>query len=257
MQNHDQKETNSELDSVGFKYTESKGIVEYPNVTENPPDEIARTSFLLGIILGISIGLIPTLHFKGISLYVISLMTFHFLEYYITARYNPKNANSDSFLLFSNGIAYLAAQLFAIAECFLEFIFFPHMKFPSTKIRVGILLLGLTLTVSGQVVRSLAMITAGRSFSHIIKRKKEKGHMLVTNGIYGYLRHPSYFGYFWWALGTQWLLLNPVSLVLFAIVLWLFFKKRIAVEEEHLVRFFGAEYENYRRRVGVWIPFIY
>jgi protein-S-isoprenylcysteine O-methyltransferase len=49
---------------------------------------------------------------------------------------------------------------------------------------------------------------------------------------------------------------NVVSFVGYAVVLWRFFRVRIAREEELLVGFFGPEYADYRRRVGTRIPFI-
>jgi len=42
------------------------------------------------------------------------------------------------------------------------------------------------------------------------------------------MRHPSYAGFFAWALGTQILLGNPIGTVVFAVVLWRFFSQRIA-----------------------------
>lgn len=39
-------------------------------------------------------------------------------------------------------------------------------------------------------------------------------------------------------------------------MLWRFFSKRIEGEEELLVRFFGDEYVQYRKRTRVGIPFI-
>lgn len=42
-----------------------------------------------------------------------------------------------------------------------------------------------------------------------------------------YSRHPSYAGFFYWALGTQLLLGNPLSALVFAVVLWRFFSRRI------------------------------
>ncbi|CAN0453530.1 unnamed protein product, partial [Hapterophycus canaliculatus] len=35
------------------------------------------------------------------------------------------------------------------------------------------------------------------------ERQREESHQLVTSGVYRFLRHPSYFGWFWWSLGTQ------------------------------------------------------
>ena len=85
-------------------------------------------------------------------------------------------------------------------------------------------------------------------------------------------RHPSYAGFFYWALGTQLVLQNPLSFIVHSIVLWKFFYYRsrctsflffhdlmisiIAAEERALVKFFGQDYVEYRRRVGTKIPFI-
>lgn len=41
-----------------------------------------------------------------------------------------------------------------------------------------------------------------------------------------WFRHPSYAGFFYWALGTQMMLQNPVSFIGFAILLWRFFYQR-------------------------------
>ncbi|KFY44377.1 hypothetical protein V495_03489 [Pseudogymnoascus sp. VKM F-4514 (FW-929)] len=124
--------------------------------------------------------------------------------------------------------------------------------FPSIPgwIRTLTLALGLLLVPLGQLVRSLAMVQAGGNFNHIVQARKASTHQLVTSGIYSVSRHPSYFGFFWWGLGTQLVLGNVVCFVGYAGVLWVFFKRRIAGEEEYLVRFFGREYIDYRARTG-------
>jgi hypothetical protein len=45
---------------------------------------------------------------------------------------------------------------------------------------------GLPLIILGQSLRSLAMIHAASSFSHVVARgpRKERGHVLVTTGVY-------------------------------------------------------------------------
>jgi len=100
------------------------------------------------------------------------------------------------------------------------------------------------------------MAQAGSNFNHTVQMKRKEGHELVTHGIYAWLRHPSYFGFWWWSLGTQVVLGDGLCLVAYAIVLWRFFNGRIEREEELLVKFFGEEYARYRRRTWVGIPFI-
>jgi protein-S-isoprenylcysteine O-methyltransferase len=62
----------------------------------------------------------------------------------------------------------------------------------------------------GQCFRVCAMWTCGRNFNHLIMEQREPEHTLVTHGVYAWLRHPSYCGWFWWSVGSQLLLCNPV-----------------------------------------------
>jgi protein-S-isoprenylcysteine O-methyltransferase len=44
--------------------------------------------------------------------------------------------------------------------------------------------LGIVITVAGQVIRTVAMWTAGSSFTHLIAKEKKQSHILVTAGLY-------------------------------------------------------------------------
>jgi protein-S-isoprenylcysteine O-methyltransferase len=80
------------------------------------------------------------------------------------------------------------------------------------------IIIGLIMIISGEYLRKLAMYTAQQSFSHLIQDKPNSEHRLITHGIYGYYRHPSYVGWFWWACGTQVLLANPICFFIYLIV---------------------------------------
>lgn len=206
--------------------------------------------------MGLFLGLIRTVQLKAFSFYMVSLAVFHFLEYYTTAKYNPGQVTEDSYLL-HNGIEYLLCHSIAILECFLEYVFLPRWKTDCwSKSHLVVITLGYVLIVVGQMVRSLAMRTAGGSFSHTVKTSRRDDHVMIKGGIYKWIRHPSYFGFFWWAIGTQMIMMNPISLILFATVLWKFFHQRIMFEERYLLQFFGREYYEYRESVPTLIPFI-
>ena len=79
---------------------------------------------------------------------------------------------------------------------------------------------------------------------------------MVTSGVFSYVRHPSYVGWFLWSLGTQIVLLNPICLILYGVVSWLFFNERIYIEEHSLLRFFGDDYSDYQKKVPSGIPFV-
>ncbi|KAG8977756.1 hypothetical protein FRB90_008715, partial [Tulasnella sp. 427] len=153
--------------------------------------------------------------------------------------------------LLNNGKAYHLANGIAVTEFLITKYFFPNLKTWPYVSQFGIL-----LTIASHALRSGAMITAATNFSHAVMSKKEDTHVLVTNGIYSWLRHPSYTGFYYWGLGTQLTLQNPISFVGYSIVMWNFFHQRIPYEEKHLIKFFGSDYINYRKRVGTLIPFI-
>lgn len=188
--------------------------------------------------------------------FVASLCIFHFLEFYTTALTNTASAKVSSFLLSSNGSAYTIAHTAAFVECILLNIFYPDTLVPE-PLHHTLLGVGLVLVVAGQVIRAIAMYQAGQNFSHLVAHTKRSEHQLVTSGLYSVLRHPSYFGYFWWALGTQLACGNVVCFMGYAMVLYRFFERRIKGEEELLVKFFGDEYVRFRQRTAVGIPGIW
>lgn len=116
---------------------------------------------------------------------------------------------------------------------------------------------GLAIALLGQLVRTAAMWQCGENFSHQIAHQKASKHQLVSRGVYRFLRHPSYFGWFHWSVGTQLLLCNPICCVLYAVVAWRFFKERIAYEEDTLTRFFGDEYRQYVQRSVTGVPLVF
>ncbi len=52
----------------------------------------------------------------------------------------------------------------------------------------------------------MIVYTAGSNFHHRIRTEKEKDHHLVTFGIYKYLRHPAYFG--WYVIQYKYISIN-------------------------------------------------
>ena len=196
---------------------------------------IALRSALLGLSLGLSSALTAYLIFVQASplwripCFLSILSLFHFLEFYITAAYNPTIASISAFLFSQNGSAYTIAHTMAFLECLVSYGLLGEYKEKLMGQRMtGVLvMLGLGMVTVGQGVRSLAMVHAGSNFNHTVQMRKKEGHELVTDGIYAWSRHPSYLGFFWWGLGTQLTMGNWLCLVGYAMVLWRFFHDRI------------------------------
>ncbi|KAI7154565.1 prenyl cysteine carboxyl methyltransferase-like protein Ste14 [Hortaea werneckii] len=220
---------------------------------------IGMQAFCLGLVFAFTISATAWLANEGYTIWRLSafffcLSIFHFLEFYTTATYNAPHCRAESFLIFSNGWHYNTAHALATLEITISSIFPQYQSalvYPPYTIAVGFL-----LVFAAQVVRSVAMATAGTNFNHTPVQTRKEDHELVTQGIYSWLRHPSYFGFFWWALGTQVLVGNKVCLIGYLIVLWWFFYRRIIAEESTLVKFFGEDYEKFRKRTPTGIPFI-
>lgn len=151
------------------------------------------------------------------------LSVFHFLEFWTTARFNMPAARASSFLL-SNGKAYTFAHGLATTEILVSN-FFP--TYQSFLVNAYSIFVGAIVVILGQLLRSAAMAEAGTNFNHTPAKTKREGHVLVTTGVYAWLRHPSYCAFFWWALGTQILVGNKISFLAFLFILWNFFKRRI------------------------------
>lgn len=77
---------------------------------------------------------------------------------------------------------------------------------------------------------------------------------LVVRGLYRYTRNPMYLGVLTIILGWAVLYKAP-RLVLYALCVGVCFQCFIVFyEEPHLQRVFGSSYEEYRARVGRWLP---
>lgn len=95
------------------------------------------------------------------------------------------------------------------------------------------------------------------SMSLKVQFQQAEDHKLVMNGIYKLARHPSYLGWFYWSLGTQVILANPLCLIFYIVASWLFFRERIYMEEIALLNFFGDEYLRYQQSTSTGLPFIH
>jgi len=184
------------------------------------------------------------------SMYVLIICTFHLSEFFVTAVYNPTVTNSDSFLV-NHSTAYSVAFMSSCMEFWIRFFLAPTMT--SFKMFSW----GVMVVMVAQGIRSLAMATCGASFNHLIQTQKKDDHVLITHGIYKYLRHPSYVGFFYWSIATQVVLCNVFNTILYALASCMFFQRRIPYEEESLVCHFPhGEYADYASRTYIGIPFV-
>ncbi|XP_071451299.1 protein-S-isoprenylcysteine O-methyltransferase [Hetaerina americana] len=216
--------------------------------------KVAVRAAFLGMIfaIGLFVSSLAPESWHIFGWYLCFLSFFHYSEYFTTAIVNPRKLTVDSFLLNHSpeyGIAIVASWV----EFLLEMWLFPGMK---QFLWPWISPIGLLVCLAGETLRKLAMLTARTNFNHVVQSVREEGHCLVTNGIYHFCRHPSYVGWFYWAIGTQFILVNPLCAVAYTLASWRFFRDRVMVEEVTLLNFFGEDYYRYQKEVRTGLPFI-
>jgi protein-S-isoprenylcysteine O-methyltransferase Ste14 len=114
--------------------------------------------------------------------------------------------------------------------------------------------LGVALFIAGGALRMWPVFVLGHRFSGLVAI--QPGHALVTRGIYGVIRHPSYLGLMVNSLGWALAFRSGIGVLLTALTL-VPLVARIRAEEVLLASQFGAAYDAYRGRTARLIPGVY
>jgi protein-S-isoprenylcysteine O-methyltransferase Ste14 len=81
-----------------------------------------------------------------------------------------------------------------------------------------------------------------------------EGHTLMTNGIYGYIRHPMYASQWLWVIAQALLLQNWIAGFLNFIFFIFFYILRTRSEEKMMLDTFGDQYRSYMEKTGGVLP---
>ncbi len=114
--------------------------------------------------------------------------------------------------------------------------------------------LGVVLFAAGGALRIWPVFVLGRRFSGLVAI--QPGHTLITTGVHGVIRHPSYLGLLVSSLGWGLAFRSGIGVLLAALMIPPLLA-RIRAEERLLRTQFGAEYEAYRARTSRLIPGLY
>jgi protein-S-isoprenylcysteine O-methyltransferase Ste14 len=114
--------------------------------------------------------------------------------------------------------------------------------------------LGVVLFISGGALRLWPVFVLGHRFSGLVAI--QPGHTLITSGIYGAIRHPSYLGLLVNSLGWGLAFRSGVGVLLTALMV-LPLLARIRAEERMLRMQFGDDYDAYCARTSRLVPGLY
>jgi protein-S-isoprenylcysteine O-methyltransferase Ste14 len=115
--------------------------------------------------------------------------------------------------------------------------------------------IGLVVILVGMLLRFMSIWTLGRFFTVDVTIRDN--HMIKKDGLYKFIRHPSYSGSLLSFAGFGISLNNWLSLIAIVILTMIAFLYRIMIEEKALTDHFGADYLDYRKKTYRLVPWIY
>ena len=156
-------------------------------------------------------------------------------------------SDRGSYAVFVGGVVVGVAGAFACAG------WLP--QFAITSYRFAFYWTGIILMVSGIAFRWYAIRKLGRAFTQDVATTEDQ--VIVQDGPYRFIRHPTYAGTLLTIPGVGLVLANLVSIVLALAVGMAGMLYRINVEERVLLAVFGVDYEQYAERTKRLIPFVW
>ena len=144
---------------------------------------------------------------------------------------------------------------------FLAFFQPPHQPFlPPVAVlsgTVGILFAIVTVSIaaaSGWLI-ALSVRTLGKQWA--MRARLVEDHNLITVGPYAYIRNPIYTGMLGMLIATGLATEHWIRLIIAVVIFSLGLVIRVRIEEKLLRQQFGAEFDEYAKRVSAVIPGIY
>jgi protein-S-isoprenylcysteine O-methyltransferase len=110
------------------------------------------------------------------------------------------------------------------------------------------------LFIFGAFFNEWARSLLGKQWSGAARILKE--HKLITSGPYSVVRHPMYFANILMYIGCLIIIRSYILFGLFLILIAIL-SYRIKIEEKELFNKFGKEYEEYKKKVALIIPYIF
>ncbi|MGA8437394.1 MAG: isoprenylcysteine carboxylmethyltransferase family protein [Candidatus Sulfotelmatobacter sp.] len=114
---------------------------------------------------------------------------------------------------------------------------------------------GLVTVLAGSLLRRYCWRMLGKHFTGDVKAAADQP--LVEQGLYRWVRHPSYTGGMLMYVGTGLALTNWLSALIIALAGGAAYLYRVRVEEHALQANLGGRYQEYMRRTKRFVPFIF
>lgn len=116
----------------------------------------------------------------------------------------------------------------------------------------GIRWLGAGIIFTGDLLFIWSHKSLGKNWSPILEIRK--GHTLVTDGPYRFIRHPMYAAILLIGIGVSFLSANWIVTLSYMLPVICLYMVRVSDEEKMMAEQFGNEYREYIKRTGRLIP---
>jgi len=114
---------------------------------------------------------------------------------------------------------------------------------------------GILIYIAGTVIRWKAILQLKQSFTVDVAINRE--HSLITTGLYGHIRHPSYLGLLLIVAGLSVGMGSLLSLLVVVFPVFLATRYRIFIEERMLATEFGDPWNQYKTNTKMLLPGVY
>jgi protein-S-isoprenylcysteine O-methyltransferase Ste14 len=111
---------------------------------------------------------------------------------------------------------------------------------------------GAVIIFTGDLLFVWSHRALGRNWSPVLEIRK--GHTLVTNGPYKFVRHPMYAAIFIIGIGISLLSSNWIVALSYMLPVVCMYLVRVSDEEKMMTEQFGDKYRKYMKRTGRLIP---
>ncbi|MHB1277722.1 MAG: methyltransferase family protein [Bacteroidia bacterium] len=180
------------------------------------------------------------------------IMVFSGVFINITRRAAPNNGKENSLVWFR--ILLPLALILSMVFYYSEIGSYMSRLNPGRRFS-ALTVIGVFFFIVGMTLRWIAILSLGKSFTVQVAVKQDQS--LKTNGVYRYIRHPSYTGLLLYYLGLGLLQHNWISFLILFILPLIAILNRIAYEENLLNSHFGRDYTNYSGKSKKLIPWLY
>ncbi len=145
------------------------------------------------------------------------------------------------------GLLFLSMFFLPLIYSATSWLDFANYSLPTWAGWLGVILILLALFVFWRSHADL-----GLNWSPSLEIRTE--HKLITNGIFGYIRHPMYASQWIWVIAQPLLIQNWLAGFLDLFVFITFYFLRVRAEEKMMLDTFGDEYREYMNKTGAVFP---